>query len=137
MVDLDVDLGIGAGDRRGPGGRLRGGRRSRPAPATSTRGRGLPRASTRELDGGYAAGDPPRLDLTGEVDLGEMRVINDDDTEIDDHGPFRFRDGFDRAATNDGETLEAAARPSPRARPARRRRSEPRRVSRGDEARAR
>ena len=28
----------------------------------------------------------PRLDLSGEVDLGELRLLNDDDVDIDHHG---------------------------------------------------
>jgi phage shock protein PspC (stress-responsive transcriptional regulator) len=34
----------------------------------------------------------PRLNLTGEVDLGELRVINRDDAELDGHDAWRFRD---------------------------------------------
>jgi phage shock protein PspC (stress-responsive transcriptional regulator) len=33
----------------------------------------------------------PRLNLTGEVDLGELRVINLDDAELDGRGSWRFR----------------------------------------------
>ena len=39
----------------------------------------------------------PRLDLTGEVDLGEVWVINDDDAEIEGHGRA-FHDEYDDAA---------------------------------------
>jgi phage shock protein PspC (stress-responsive transcriptional regulator) len=52
----------------------------------------------------------PRLDLNGEVDLGELRVINDDTAEIDGHGPgFHFggRDDEMRAA------MVAACTPPP------------------------
>ena len=47
----------------------------------------------------------PRLDLTGEVDLGEVRVINDDDAEIDGHGRA-FHDEYDDAAMR--AAMEAA-----------------------------
>jgi phage shock protein PspC (stress-responsive transcriptional regulator)/predicted membrane protein len=33
----------------------------------------------------------PLLNLTGEVDLGELRVVNLDDAELDAHGPWGFR----------------------------------------------
>jgi phage shock protein PspC (stress-responsive transcriptional regulator) len=39
----------------------------------------------------------PRLELTGEVDVGEFRVINDDNADVDEHGSG-FRDDADREA---------------------------------------
>lgn len=47
----------------------------------------------------------PRLDLTGEVDLGQLQVVNDDDADLDSHGRFHF----DRDQENEmSAALEAA-----------------------------
>ena len=47
-------------------------------------------------DANAGAAATPRLDLTGEVDLGQLQVINDDDAELDGHGPqARFHDNED------------------------------------------
>jgi len=47
-------------------------------------------------DANAGATATPRLNLTGEVDLGELRVINDDDTVLDGHGSrFRFHEDED------------------------------------------
>lgn len=47
----------------------------------------------------------PRLELTGEVDLGEFRVANDDDADLDDRGRWDWDDGEDAQMRED---LEAA-----------------------------
>jgi hypothetical protein len=57
----------------------------------------------------------PRLDLSGEVDLGQLRVINDDDADLDDRGRFGWHDG-----DNGGQmsaALAAACRTNPPAAP--------------------
>ena len=38
----------------------------------------------------------PRLDLTGEVDFGELRIVNSDDADIDQGSHFHSGDGLDR-----------------------------------------
>jgi len=63
----------------------------------------------------------PRLDLSGEVDLGELRVVNLDDVEFNDHGPWRFRHGnddemraaMDAACAPNLATTERSASPEP------------------------
>jgi phage shock protein PspC (stress-responsive transcriptional regulator) len=103
-ADLDVDLGIGeavvvvpekvcvVADVHAAAGELR--------------------VTGQESDGVDIDSDPmaassatPRLDLTGEVDLGAFRVINDDDFDIDED-----RHGFGRDfADEPGEAAQRAA----------------------------
>jgi phage shock protein PspC (stress-responsive transcriptional regulator) len=55
----------------------------------------------------------PRLDLSGEVDLGQLRVINDDASDLD---PHHFHDGFNGGEANDDEmnaALDAACTAPP------------------------
>ena len=61
----------------------------------------------------------PRLDLTGEVDLGELRVINDDDADLDGRDHFRF--GDDREPRRDGRGVDRGVQRRPRRRRRRRR----------------
>jgi phage shock protein PspC (stress-responsive transcriptional regulator) len=53
----------------------------------------------------------PRLNLTGEVDLGELRVVNLDDVELDGHDSWRFRN-FDNDEMRDA--MDAACAPAER-----------------------
>jgi phage shock protein PspC (stress-responsive transcriptional regulator) len=53
----------------------------------------------------------PRLNLTGEVDLGELRVVNLNDAELDDHEPWRFRHGNNDEMRT---AMDAACAPSER-----------------------
>jgi predicted membrane protein len=52
----------------------------------------------------------PRLNLTGEVDFGELRVFNLNDVDLDDHGPWRFRHGNDDEMRT---AMDAACSPDP------------------------
>ena len=82
VVDLDVDLGIGqalvivpedvcvSGELSASGGQL---------DLAGTRSDGF----DPELAADDLAGSPPRLDLVGEADFAEFRVINDDDADAD------------------------------------------------------
>ena len=57
-----------------------------------------------DIDSDPAAGTTatPRVELQGEVDLGEFRVVNDDEFDIDeDHRGFRDDDEFDDDALRD------------------------------------
>jgi phage shock protein PspC (stress-responsive transcriptional regulator) len=100
VVDLDVDLGIGEAVVAVPEDVC--------VVADVHAAAGNLRVMGEETDGVDIDSDPaaattatPRLDLTGEVDLGEFRVINDDGFEIDTD-----RHGFDR----DDEPSESAQR---------------------------
>jgi hypothetical protein len=53
----------------------------------------------------------PRLNLTGEVDLGQLRVVNLDDVELDGHNSWRFHN-FDDGEMRDA--MDAACAPAPR-----------------------
>jgi len=100
VVDLDVDLGIGqaiiavpehvcvAADLDATAGELdfAGSESDGVDPVIDTPG-----------------GSPPRLDLSGEVDLGVFRVVNDDDADLDEleHGRHRFDDDSDELPSDD------------------------------------
>ena len=89
VVDLDVDLGIGQAvvavpsdvcvttDFDAKAGDLR---------VAGDHNDGID-AHSAVNEGATAT---PRLNLTGEVDLGQLRVINDDDADLDDHGDWRW-----------------------------------------------
>lgn len=95
VVDLNVDLGIGEGVLAVP---------SNVCVTTDLDARGgVIRVAGDQSDGvdvhsqandGSTA--TPRLDLTGEVDFGELRIVNSDDADIDRGGRFHFGDGLDR-----------------------------------------
>ncbi len=95
VVDLNVDLGIGEGIVAVP---------SDVCVTTDLDARaGNLRVAGDDSDGvdvhsqaNSGSTATPRLDLTGEVDLGELRVINADDADLDDRDHFRFGDGADR-----------------------------------------
>jgi phage shock protein PspC (stress-responsive transcriptional regulator) len=104
VVDLDVDLGIGravvavpenvcvAADVHAAAGNLR---------ITGDETDGVDIDSDEAVVGSAST---PRLDLTGEVDLGEFLVVNDDDYDIDDH-----RDRFAHDGPSDEAQRTAAA----------------------------
>jgi phage shock protein PspC (stress-responsive transcriptional regulator) len=109
VIPLDVDLGIGQIDvavpervcvqadlHAGAGELLVAGERSDGVDVDSRRNAGTI--------------GTPRLDLTGEVDIGQIRVINDDDADLDEEYGHRFRNGF-----RDDEDLEAMRAASERA----------------------
>jgi phage shock protein PspC (stress-responsive transcriptional regulator) len=104
VVDLDVELGIGqavvavpenvcvAADVHAAAGNLR---------ITGDETDGVDIDSDEAVVGSAST---PRLDLTGEVDLGEFLVVNDDDYDIDDH-----RDRFAHDGPSDEAQRTAAA----------------------------
>ena len=108
VVDLNVDLGIGEGVVAVP---------SNVCVTTDLDARGgVIRVAGDQSDGvdvhsqandGSTA--TPRLDLTGEVDFGELRVVNSDDADIDQGGRFHFDDGLDRGQMS--ANLRAACAP--------------------------
>jgi hypothetical protein len=57
----------------------------------------------------------PRLDLTGEVDLGQLRVINDDDLDFGRDGHFFSRRGESANSGQMAADLTAACEPDPAA----------------------
>jgi phage shock protein PspC (stress-responsive transcriptional regulator) len=110
VVDLDVDLGIGQGIVAVP---------SDVCVTTDLDARaGDLRVAGDNSDGvdvhsqaNAGSTATPRLDLSGEVDLGELVVINDDDADLDDRGPMHFHDGENRAEM--ATALEAACIETP------------------------
>jgi phage shock protein PspC (stress-responsive transcriptional regulator) len=101
VVDLDVELGIGqavvavpenVADVHAAAGNLR---------ITGDETDGVDIDSDEAVVGSAST---PRLDLTGEVDLGELLVVNDDDYDIDDH-----RDRFAHDGPSDEAQRTAAA----------------------------
>jgi phage shock protein PspC (stress-responsive transcriptional regulator) len=109
VIPLDVDLGIGQIDvavpesvcvqadlHAGAGELLVAGERNDGVDVDSHRNAGV--------------NATPRLDLTGEVDLGQIRVINDDDADFDENYGHRFRNG-----SRDDADLDAARAASERA----------------------
>ena len=95
VVDLNVDLGIGEGVVAVP---------SNVCVTTDLDARGgvitVAGDQSDGVDVHSQANDgstaTPRLDLTGEVDFGELRIVNSDDADIDQGGRFHFDDGLDR-----------------------------------------
>jgi len=95
VVDLNVDLGIGQGVVAVP---------SNVCVTTDLHARaGDLRIAGDDSDGvdvhsqaNAGSTATPRLDLTGEVDLGELVVINDDSADLDGRGHFRFGDETNR-----------------------------------------
>ena len=67
-----------------------------------------------EVEPDVPTGSPPRLDLTGEVDLGEFRVVNDDDIDLDDLGHRRrgHEDQLDRDSELEARMDAACAVPA-------------------------
>jgi phage shock protein PspC (stress-responsive transcriptional regulator) len=115
VVDLDVDLGIGQAIVAVPEDVCVAG-------ALSGRAGHLDLAGD-DSDGidpeleGFAEGSPPRLDLTGHIDIGEMLVVNDDDLDLEDGEAFRFRNRF-QPDEERREAMEAACAPEPAEPPA-------------------
>jgi phage shock protein PspC (stress-responsive transcriptional regulator) len=97
VVDLNVDVGIGQGVVAVP---------SNVCVTTDLDARaGDLRIAGDDSDGvdvhsqaNAGSTATPRLDLTGEVDLGELVVINDDDADLDARDHFRFGESENRDA---------------------------------------
>jgi phage shock protein PspC (stress-responsive transcriptional regulator) len=98
-VDLDLDLGIGEAVVAVP--------ESVCVAADAHVGAGVIQATDQEVDGfdvdeegGQGSTQTPRLSLDGNVDMGALRVVADDDVELDDDRRPWFDDGpgFDDAA---------------------------------------
>jgi hypothetical protein len=110
VIDLNVDLGVGEAVVAVP---------SNVCVVTDT----LTRAGNNVIAGDQSDGfdvhsnanagatATPRLNLTGEVDFGELRVINDDSYDIDDRGFHGFGPGHAEMAAN----LQAACEGRPTA----------------------
>jgi phage shock protein PspC (stress-responsive transcriptional regulator) len=103
-VDLDLDVGIGEAVVAVP--------ETVCVVADVHAAAGEIRITGDETDGVDLDSDPvsaptatPRLDLTGEVDLGAFRVVNDDEFEIDEH-----HRGFDDNEPSDATQRDAAQR---------------------------
>jgi phage shock protein PspC (stress-responsive transcriptional regulator) len=117
VVDLDVDLGIGESVIAVPEDVCVSADVSSQAGELEVAGDDADGFGP-DLEATNVDGSPPRLDLTGEVDIGVMRVINDDDFEIEAHGSWRFRDEL----PSDSELRErmdaaCAAEPEPPTKP--------------------
>lgn len=114
VVDLDVDLGVGEGIVVVP---------SEVCVTTDLDARaGNLRVAGDDSDGvdvhsqaNDGATATPRLDLTGEVDLGELRVINADDADLDNRDHLRFGDDADRDQMSADLQAACAAPPPPAA----------------------
>jgi hypothetical protein len=111
VVDLDVDLGIGESVIAVPEDVCVSAEISSHAGELDVAGDDADGFSP-ELQATVAEGSPPRLDLTGEVDIGVMRVINDDDFELEVRGPWRFRDRI-ASDSERRERMDAACAPEP------------------------
>jgi phage shock protein PspC (stress-responsive transcriptional regulator) len=107
VLDLDVDLGIGEAIVAVPESVCVSGELDSRAGELYLAGEDA-EGIDPELDGGFATGSPPRLDLTGEVDIGVMRVINDDDADLDDQRHWRDHDEFTENDEEHREAMEAA-----------------------------
>jgi phage shock protein PspC (stress-responsive transcriptional regulator) len=110
VIDLDVDLGVGqmvvgvpsdvcvSAQTEARGGDLR---------VTGEQSEGV----DVELDQNVDATATPRLELTGELDFGQLAVVNDDTQDLQDIGDDRFHDDDDpdRAAMRDAAAEACAA----------------------------
>ena len=110
VVDLDVNLGIGEAIVAVPENVCVG--------ATLDATGGELEVAGSEADGIDAelhpdagSGSPPRLNLTGEVDFGVFRVINDDDVDLEDLDRHwrRFDDDADLPSDDDLDAAMEAA----------------------------
>lgn len=104
VVDLDLDVGIGEAVVAVP--------ETVCVVADVHAAAGEIRITGDETDGVDLDSDPvsartagPRLDLTGEVDLGAFRIVNDDEFDIDEH-----HRGFDDDEPSDATQRDAAQR---------------------------
>ena len=118
VVSLEVDAGVGsvdvvvptdvcvAADAHAGAGQL---------VITGERNDGL------DVDGDRYLGAPgsPRLELTANIDVGELRVINDDNASIGDrfHGPFDGGSGDGDLAAQRDAAAEACVPPDPSPQP--------------------